>query len=225
MKAKNLKSPLEKLLQISSAALAPAADLDALSKAIGAEASRRLAPLLQQKNGFYAFYASLHLLPFSTATELDLVAWNRRDGWRKFYGGLDRDAVFFAQDLFGGQFALLGDGISRFDPETAEFESLGRDIEQWCAAILADYDYLTGCSLAAEWQQEHGALEPGHRLFPKLPFVLGGEYEIDNLWSSLPQHVMEFRGFLASKIHGLSDGTAVRLVAPDGRTVTGVIGR
>ena len=37
-------------------------------------------------------------------------------------------ALFFAEDVFGGQFCLRSDGVYTFDPETGDFDKLASSI-------------------------------------------------------------------------------------------------
>ncbi|QXI49530.1 MULTISPECIES: hypothetical protein [Pseudomonas] len=64
------------------------------------------------------------------------------------------DIVFFAEDLFGIQFCLHGNEVLSFDPETVKFSFLSARLEEWAAKILADYDYVTGYSLAMHGKQK-----------------------------------------------------------------------
>jgi hypothetical protein len=75
--------------------------------------------------------------------------------------------------------------------------------------ILADYEVLTGYPLLHQWQAKHGALPIGVRLMPKVPFVLGGEYALDNLYSIAAVSGMKTRGNLARQIKDLPDGAQV----------------
>jgi len=68
---------------------------------------------------------------------------------------------------------------------------------------------MTGHPLAHKWQSIHGALHPRHRLLPKRPFVLGGEYSIENLASIDSVQMMKSLGSLAFQLHDLPDGAKV----------------
>jgi hypothetical protein len=110
----------------------------------------------------------------------DLAVWNAESGWRASYDGLaDGVFFFFAEDVFGGQFGLAGEDVVTFDPETGEREVIGSSLEDWAEQLLADFDVVTGHSLAQAWQRSFGPLPLGERLIPKTPFVLGGGFEFD----------------------------------------------
>ncbi|MEP0068923.1 hypothetical protein [Pyruvatibacter sp.] len=168
--------------------------------------------LLNHKNGFYAFESSLHVFPDRTfGSEVGFAEWNSQDSWRDEYGPLAANLAFFAEDLFGNQFAISDDGIVIFDPETGKCDHLASDIAEWAHQILIDYEYLTGCRLAHEWQIQHGSIPSGNRLVPKIPFVLGGEYELANLRIADSKLSMFERADIAKQVAGLPDGAHVTL--------------
>ncbi|KVO10960.1 hypothetical protein WL30_27155 [Burkholderia ubonensis] len=203
---------LEKLVGIGSASLSstmPKMD-EAFLSMVG-ESSKDLLALLERKNGFYAFESALHVFPSqSVGDEIGLVEWNAPDLWVDEYQGMAVGAVFFAEDIFGGQFCIRKDGVYSFDPETACFEHLARDLEGWAKLVLDDYEYRTGFPLAHEWQQSEGRLMPGMRLVPKTPFVVGGHFVVGNLYAMNAVKAMQLRASLALQIKELPDGTPIQ---------------
>ncbi|MEU8820878.1 hypothetical protein [Actinoplanes sp. NPDC048796] len=163
---------LERLITAGSPALAP-----------HSPAPGPLAALHDRKNGFYAFESALLVRPVSApaAPVLDVAAWNSRRLWGAVYGATLDGVTFFAEDVFGGQFGLRGDEVVSFNPETGELEHLAPSLEAWATEIIDDHSVMTGRPLAHEWQLKHRPLSPGERLIPVVPFVLGGEYAVDNL--------------------------------------------
>lgn len=204
---------IEKLLEVASPPLA--AGHAALSQnlwSLGGPQTGALEELLKQRNGFYAFESALHLFPADSARgTLGLEEWNGPSLWRDAYSGMADEGLFFAEDLFGGQFVLRPEGVFTFDPETGELEEIAQDLEGWAAAVLDDYEVLTGHPLAHEWQASRGALQPGHRLVPKIPFVLGGKFEVANLHLLPAVKGMRLRGSIATQIRDLPEGAQVRL--------------
>jgi hypothetical protein len=78
---------IEKLLSRSSESLAPtpAAMPEFLQAyALGPE----LVHMLQQRNGFYAFEAALHVFPLTADPGTGLEGWNAASLWRNEYGDL-----------------------------------------------------------------------------------------------------------------------------------------
>lgn len=119
-----------------------------------------LAGLLSRSNGFVAFESALYVFPLGVVFDpaISLESWNEPGLWRAGYGAMADGLLFFAQDIFGGQFALSWGGVVSFDPETGDVSQIGDDLDAWAAEILADYELLTGFPLAHAWQQCHGQL-------------------------------------------------------------------
>lgn len=166
-----------------------------------------LCDLLSVKNGFYGFEAALLVRPIGhSGVPLGIREWNVPGLWKCEYGGSLDDALCFAEDVFGVQFALSREGIVAIDPETGQLEQLASTLEEWAGAILTDCNYRTGYPLAHDWQRQNGPLTPGHRLLPKIPFVTGGEFVLENLYSAVDVEGMRFRGSVARQIHDVPDG-------------------
>lgn len=194
-----------KLLSVASSALGTPGVVPEV--VVGSE----VASLLQARNGFYAFESALHVFPSGWAgDELSVEEWNSALLWRDAFEGMADGLVFFAEDLFGSQFAVRDGEVVTFDPETAGVEHVADSIEEWSSLLLDDYEVLTGCPLAAEWQALHGRLLARQRLLPKMPFVAGGGFEIGNLYPLDSVEGMRFRASLAIQIRDLPDGAKIR---------------
>lgn len=168
--------------------------------------------LLWSRNGFLAFDAALYVLPSASESEaIGLAEWNADSLWRSAYKGLADGALFFALDLFGGQFGIANGEVFRFDPETGSREMMANSLEGWAHQILEDPGNETGWSLAVEWQNQFDAIDAAHRLIPKRPFVLGGEFTVDNLHPVESVKAMKFYSNLAIQIRDLPDGSQVSL--------------
>lgn len=207
-----MPSHVEQLIQIAGPPLSnalPQNPISQLDKASGL--ADELFAILKKKNGFYAFELALHLFPSSCTSCMDLESWNEVDSWRKGYGEAVTGHLFFAEDLFGGQFSIADAEVYTFDPETGEVEEYAVDLEQWARQILENCDYETGYPMAREWQEKHGPLPVGKRLLPKIPFVLGGRFEVANMYAADAVAGMKFRAEMWRQIRDLPDGTEVRL--------------
>jgi hypothetical protein len=170
----------------------------------------QLLSLLRNKNGFYAFESALHVLPAATyENEMTLSRWNAFGLWRHEYAGLADKMLFFAEDAFGDQFCLIEGKVCSFDAETGEVKSVASSFEDWARRLLKEYDVLTGYPLMHQWQVKQGALPVGMRLMPKIPFVLGGQFALDNLYTIAAVSGMRTRGNLAKQIKDLPDGAQV----------------
>jgi len=151
--------------------------------------------------------ASMHLKGHCTS-----FLGTRQDR-RNWYQGLTDGLFFFAEDAFGGQFAIRNNDIVSFDPESGEIELLAQSPEEWAAKILLNYAQLTGYPLAHSWQIINGPIPMGKRLLPKIPFILGGRYEDGNLYAVDAVKGMQYRGELWQQLRDLPDGAQVRLKA------------
>ena len=202
---------VKKLLSISSDAFSKEEHrFDEQVLNLSGDLSTQLSSILSVKNGFFSFESALRFFPTThTQFSCSLNEWNSEDGWRKYYYDLAKDCLFFAEDIFGGQFCIKKDLIYSFDPETGEIERMANDLNEWAQIILDDYDYWTGYSLGNQWQSTHRTLQYDERLIPKTPFVLGGEYEVNNLTAVKCQKGMKFRADLAVRILDAPDGTEI----------------
>lgn len=123
---------IDKLLSRSSESLAPKpATRPEFSQAyaLGPE----LFHMLQQKNGFYAFEAALHVFPLTIGPGAGLEAWNADSLWRSEYGDLAEGLLFFAEDILQDQFCLSEkkSGVHRFHAETGLTTFMAESIEEW----------------------------------------------------------------------------------------------
>lgn len=177
---------------------------------------RELAELLSARNGWLAWHSALLVRPLTDAPPvLGVCSWNEPSLWKQSYA-VPPDALFFAEDAFGDQFAIVGDRIHFFEGETGEFDDLAGSLEEWATLILEEPHFHTGWPLALEWQETNGPLPLGRRLLPKTPFVLQGEYSVANLWAGDDREGMQFRGRLANQLRDAPDGTPVWIRIGDG---------
>lgn len=203
-----IATSIDRLLQISSPPLGQdiSGELSKLGKLSVAQAE-----LLRKKNGFYGFESALHVFPTAKSSMICVEDWNASDLWRDSYAELAQGLIFFAEDVFGNQFCISETGIGLWEAETGQMERVAKDFEEWASRLLEDYDFLTGYSLAHEWQELNGILKPGFRLLPKIPFVAAGKYEVANLYACDSIKAMRFRGELACQIKDVPDGSRIEL--------------
>lgn len=208
-----MESYCEKLVSVGGEPLSNCpVDLNQTILDLAGNLGEELEDLLSQKNGFYCFSSALHIFPSGeTENTLSLENWNSTELWRKDYGSLAENRLFFAEDIFGVQFCILDNQIFTFDPETGDTELIASNFEGWAKCIVDDYDFLTGFSFAHRWQEKNGAISPGTRLLPKIPFALGGEFDIENFYALDSIRGMKFRADLAQQIKDCPDGSKVRL--------------
>lgn len=202
---------IAKLLSIASESIAdPVGATGALNRwgTLGQE----LAEILNLRNGFFAYESALLVRPLQhKRPPTGSLEWNASELWKVEYVEDTSDAFFFAEDVFGGQYCIRHDEICTFDPETGLFETMSSSLGGWANDVMADYHFRTGFRLAHEWQRRNAPLLPGMRLLPKMPFVCGGKYDVDNLYSLVDVNGMLFRASIANQIRNLPDGAEIVL--------------
>ncbi|MFE5088094.1 hypothetical protein [Streptomyces mirabilis] len=173
---------------------------------------RDLLSLLSERNGFYAFESALHVFPTDDRDSQlqSLESWNSAVGWRRAYGELDPGLFFFAEDLFGLQFGTDGEVVFSFNPETANVVRLSEGLAEWEKLVLSDYSHMTGHSLAHEWQVRNGEIPVGHRLIPRIPFVVGGSFSVENMVLVESWGAMKYWGDFARSVAEVPDGEQFR---------------
>ncbi len=173
---------------------------------------KELAEMLKSKNGFYAYESALLVRPLHIAqSPLGLLEWNAPKLWQAEYVENLSAAFFFAEDVFGGQYCVREDKICTFDPETGIFEEMSTSLGAWAEDVMANYQFRSGYPLAHEWQLANGVLPVGVRLLPKIPFVCGGKFELENLYPLADVQGMLFRASIANQIRDLPDGAEIVL--------------
>jgi hypothetical protein len=205
-------SDLDKLLSLASASLSESEPKISINlRILAGSLAGELMRMLCKRNGFYALESALHVFPtYSSQQEISLDDWNEDTLWRKYYNGLADDCLFFAEDVLGCQFCIKKDQIYSFDPETGMLDYLADDIEGWAKVIISNYKTLTGYPLAYQWQKRNGILPAKKRLLPKIPFVVGGEFVLDNLYLADTVEGMRSRANFANQIKGLPDGAKIK---------------
>jgi len=171
-----------------------------------------LLKFLIKSNGLLAFESALLIRPLVQADGIyDVFEWNHPELWKSFFADDQILAtLFFAEDAFGCQYGYFDNKIVQFDPETGCLDFLCESFDMWCNLMMSEYEQYTGYALIHEWQLCNGAIKPEHRLCPVLPFVLGGEYRIDNLYSVHSVQGMKHRANIALQIRDLPDGTNIK---------------
>lgn len=212
-----MSAHFDKLLRISSEAVALSApELPSSIAGIDTEILDELRSLLRERNGFYAFESALHVFhASSTGDTYGINEWNTHDLWKHSYNGLTDGCVFFAEDVFGAQFGIKERSIVSFDPETAAFQHLAESVSEWVRVLLSDWRVLTGHPLAHEWQVNHGPIPAGYRLVPIVPFVAGGEFNVQNLHLLEAAKGMRLRGEIALQLKNLPDRAKIKLVVSE----------
>ncbi len=208
-----MSEKLSSLLAVASGAIAAKPSKSGISALLAGKSARlgnELSGLLADNNGFYAFESALVVRPLDyNQHPLGIIQWNNPSLWRAEYKIDLGESMFFAEDVFGVQFCFKDDTILSFDPETGRFTKIGDTMEAWAQWILDNHRLRTGWPLAHQWQVQHGPLPKGMRLLPKVPFVCGGTFSVENLYTLNDVEGMRFRASIANQLVGVPDGTNV----------------
>jgi hypothetical protein len=207
-----MKSNASKLIDIAGAPFLPngtASDLDSLDEF--GQNGIQIKEILTRKNGFFCFEQALRFFPTETTeTSWGFLEWNSPSLWKDEYRGLADNVFCFAEDIFGNQFGISNSSVCFLNAETGDMETIACSIEEYIEKLLSDFNYMTGYQFAHEWQEYCGCLSGRHRLLPKKPFVLGGDYDLSNLVALDSVRVMKTLGNLASQIHDLPEGAQIQ---------------
>ncbi|WP_158826716.1 SMI1/KNR4 family protein [Mucilaginibacter lacusdianchii] len=134
---------------------------------------------------------------------------------RKEYSRIIDDEYFFGEEIFGNQFGFSGKGIVFFNIETGEKEYIAQSFKEWLKVIDEDLDYYTGKNLSLEWNTQNEELKFNERLCPKKPFIIGGEYKVDNLYRCSYPSYFSTNANIANQVFDLPDGTPIKLKIVD----------
>lgn len=205
---------LKKLLKIASNSTA-SAKADYIETVIKKYTScsnvyTQLCNLLIKRNGFYAFENALNVYGISKES-CEFSNMNNMIDWDTKYG-IPKGSCLFGQDAFGFQFFINKKGVYQLNTEDGSTECLGLTLTDWAKVLLSDYDYITGWSLAKTWQTFNGEIKNGFRLFPKIPFLLGGKFEINNLYEANIEEGLSSRLNLYEQTKNLKDGQEIDLI-------------
>ena len=189
------------------------ADKEALSGARVVDDAHRT--MLASHDGLIAFDGGLRCFGLTTQRLPSLDAWNDATGWRSEYHALADGLLFFAEDVFGNQFASDGSRIVRFHAETGDGEFMADTFEEWLHTVVSDPDEELGCWLLREWKRPGNVVEPHEHLCPKQPFVTGGKFDAVNLYALDRNESMVFKGDFAWQTRNVPQGGQIRLKTVD----------
>lgn len=162
-------------------------------------------------NGGFFYGQSLHIYGYSDLHDFHSIEV-LNSMLRNEYGNIIDDLVAFAQDLFGNQFCFdtSARGVVFFDSETGERDPIASGYAEWLNKLDDHLEYFTGVNVLNDWLSNN-KFEFGYRLCPKIPFIMGGEYKVNNLYGSkFPDFIKSYAN-IARQVYNLPDGTPVKL--------------
>jgi len=158
---------------------------------------------------------SLWILPAtSVSTPYDILSWNEPTCWKdQFWSLIELEGIwFFGTDAFGRQFGFRETGdIFVLCIETGTLTRQNANFEEFLEEISKLDQTVTGGILYREFIEFHGAIPIEIRLFAKKPFVMGGDFVIDNLMPLKMIDGIHYYSQIANQIHALPDGSKVEI--------------
>ncbi len=164
---------------------------------------------IDKVNGGFFFGRSLLLYPFLKANEYPSIFYIN-EALTKLYGSLVNGLISFAQDVFGNQFCFdtANNHVVMFTIEDAGRTIMADSCNGWLDVLASDVDFYTGKPYAAMWLAEND-LAINQVICPKIPFIIGGDYKIDNFYAASFPDFLAFHADFTKQIHQLPNGTKV----------------
>lgn len=126
---------------------------------------------------------------------------------------LNKDFICVGQDIFGNQFVGTDAKYYFLNIETAELDYMADNIKQLINAIYENVEYYSGHVLTSDLSENQIVqLASGFRLCPRKPFVIGGDFTIQNLYLLNTMKCLDYNFDIASQILNIPDGKEVKLV-------------
>lgn len=177
--------------------------------------------IIKDKN-YFEFISSINNGGFFFGQSLQLYSLTQEEAFRNILNvnsvlqtefNFLFDGLFsFAQDIFGNQFAFNIDNghIVLFNIETGTKEILAKGFKEWLNILVEDLEYYTGMSYEKEWKQNY-SITLNERLQPKIPFVIGGNFSIDNFYANSYPAYLLYNADISKQVFHLKDGEKVQL--------------
>jgi hypothetical protein len=172
--------------------------------------------LLSIHNGLTAFEGGLRIFGTKPSLLPALQDWNRQESWRSEYRELiENSLVFFAEDVFGNQFAFEGDRVVYFDVENGRATPFANSFSEWLSIILEDPADTLQLMLYKNWLKKGERLEPSEHLCPTYPFIVKAEPPLHELHRVNSIEDMRYKGRFALQIKDVPDGAKIKIKVTD----------
>ncbi|MCW5547562.1 MAG: hypothetical protein KIT44_01215 [Opitutaceae bacterium] len=157
-----------------------------------------------------AFSGALHFYAPGAPAEYDNLE-SRNASLKTLYPESTGKWLLFAEEIFGNQFGCCGTEYGMFDLEDGTWSTIAKSFDAFLIAVLGKPNFYTGESLLREWTHTHAPLKMGQQLCPRLPFIAGGEYSLDNVYPLNWEKNIKLRHSVFEQIKNLPDGTKIEV--------------
>ena len=147
---------------------------------------------------------------FSNSIFHSIYEWNNIDLWKKEMPSEKiKDIIFFADNVLSYQYGIYNDCVVVFNPEDASIEKIATSIEEWYYIMKSDAATYLYSDILNRWEKKKGKILLGEKLTPSLPFILGGDYCIENFVKTNELDAMKYYCQYAKILYNLQDGEQV----------------
>jgi hypothetical protein len=162
-------------------------------------------------SGYY-FGNSLHFYGCNTLEKWDDICYINEIFKSTYSVLIGKDIECFAEDIFGNQFCIILDQFYFLNIETAEISFISSNLNDFLSSLYNDVTFYSGYNLTNDMNKyDIISLSNGHRLCPRKPFVIGGDYETKNLFLSNFNTNLETNFSFAKQVYNLPDGQDVEI--------------
>lgn len=172
--------------------------------------------LLSSHNGLTAFNGGLRIFGTKPGVLPALQDWNAPGGWRSAYKELAKEnLIFFAEDVFGNQFAFENRSVAYFNAETGQTTLFATSFSKWVSTVLDDPADTLQLMLYKSWLNKGERLEPSEHLCPTYPFVVKADPPLHELYRVSSMEDMRYKGNFAYQIKDVPDGAQIKIRVTD----------
>jgi hypothetical protein len=169
-------------------------------------------------DGGYSADEMFHFFGRTGPDQHRLDYWNTLEPWRRHFSfALSEQWWVFAEDVFGHQFCFSLSGrrevIKMLSPWTGTFTLAANDFLGFLQDVVTGD--VPDQELAAAFFRSRGVWRPFSHLSHRIPIVLGGEHDLENLELVDSVANLSFYGQLLTQIRHLPAGTVIRDVRID----------
>jgi hypothetical protein len=122
-----------------------------------------------------------------------------------------RPSFFFAEDVFGNQFAFDDGSVVYFDVENGRATPFAKSFSEWLSIILEDPVDTLQLPLYKSWRDKGEQLEPFEHLCPVYPFIVKADPPLKELYRVKSIEDMAYKGTFAYQIKNVPDGVPIKI--------------